>query len=193
MAPSGETLIPAINLMVEKISARDKKTDALKESVNMMCDFAGVQLKYSDVGAASTPDISSLNRDQFVGVPLATAVASFMDMRGDSKKGGHGAATLNDIFDALSRGGYPFGTGNIENAKRGLRISLAKNTQKFFKISSAGEPDAFGLRTWYPAAKEPRASKPEETLLAAAPSKEADAADENETATQSDDEGAAAT
>lgn len=151
MAPSDE-FAPAIRRLQQDIKAKEAEILGLKQTVNTLCGYAGVASVYSNLDAPSAGDFGSLRRDQFFGVPLATAVKDYLNMRGDPKAGGAGAATVNEIFAALKDGGFHFEAKNDDNAKRGLRISLSKNTASFIKVPGGAE-GAFGLADWYPAAK----------------------------------------
>lgn len=77
---------------------------------------------------------------------------------GDPRAGGHDAATVNEIYDALVLGGFDFQARNEDNAKRGLRISVSKNTAAFVRVGGAGDA-AYGLKEWRPASRETK-SKP---------------------------------
>lgn len=154
MAPS-EEFTPAIRRLQQDIQAKEAEILGLKQTVNTLSGYAGMPPVYSNLENTPSAELGSLRRDQFFGVPLATAVKDYLNMRGDPKAGGVGAATVNEIFAALKEGGFAFDAKNDENAKRGLRISLAKNVSAFRKVPGAGE-GAFGLADWYPAAKAPK-------------------------------------
>ena len=63
-----------------------------------------------------------------------------------------GPATVREIYETLTQGGYQFDAKDETNAMRGLRISLGKNTQKFHKLPNG----VFGLVAWYPNLKVPQ-------------------------------------
>jgi len=115
--------------------------------VNELCREYGQPLRFEDVDAAKASVLSTRGRDVFYGRPLATVMREFMEARGPSARGGLGAATVNEIYDALVAGGFKFETRDEANAKRGLRIALSKNTTTFHKVGNA-----YGLSEWYPAA-----------------------------------------
>lgn len=148
---------PAINQMVVEIEKLDREAGELKRAVNKMCELGGRAPMYK-VDDSQAKGTASLRRDHFFGVPLATAVRQFLVMRGDPKAGGQGAATVNEIYSALVKGGFSFETKSALNAKRGLRVSLSKNTQTFTRVGGEGE-DAYGLAEWYPAAREGREAR----------------------------------
>ena len=146
---------PAISRMAAEIERLEDEASELKRTVNRLCGFAGRDAMYHDVDRREAADLSSLRRDQFFGVPLARAVRQYLEMRGDPKRGGLGATSVNDIHAALLQGGFDFQTKNDENAKRGLRVSLSKNTAAFTRVPGTGEA-VYGLREWYPNVKDPK-------------------------------------
>jgi hypothetical protein len=139
--------------MVAKIDEDLRPITERKKVVNQLCEFAGLPLRYTDVQGDGARGSLSLRRDQFHKKPLATAVREYLELRGRSDRGGLGAATVNEIFDALIAGGYQPETTDEENAKRGLRIALTKNSVTFYRIAGGTAGDSYGLLTWYPNAK----------------------------------------
>lgn len=151
----GDDFAPAIQRMVQEVQRLESEANELKRTVNKLCAFAKLPPIYANTEDSQSAKTGAIRRDQFFGVALASAVREYLQMRGDPKAGGQGAATVNEIFSALKEGGYNFDTKNDENAKRGLRISLAKNVAAFTKVPGAGE-GAFGLTDWYPNLKSPK-------------------------------------
>ena len=147
-----DTFAPAINKLLEEVKRLEEEAAEAKRTINKLCGFANRTPMFPDV-ENSAVSLQIMRRDQFFGVPLATAVKQYLEMRGDPKTGGQGAATVNEVFAALKQGGFAFETKNDENAKRALRVSLSKNTAAFVRVAGAGEA-AYGLKEWYPAAKE---------------------------------------
>jgi hypothetical protein len=152
MADQESDFMPAISRLVADIERRDAETREMKRTVNKLCGYAGVQPRYPDAALDAGIGHGALKADQFYGKPLATAVREYLDMRGAPTSGGQGAATVKDIFSALKEGGFAFDTKNDDNAMRGLRISLAKNTTTFHRLPNG----QFGLLVWYPTAKPPK-------------------------------------
>ena len=152
----------AITNLIMKIDERLKEIAEEKRMVNKLCSHAGIPPRYPDVESESAVGSLVFARDQFHAKPLATAVREYLERRGTSDKGGLGAATVNEIFEALSAGGYKPETDDDANAKRGLRIALSKNSQTFYRVPGG----AYGLLAWYPNAKpqtddtEPAHAKP---------------------------------
>lgn len=146
-----------IGRMVADIEKKELELADLKRTVNSVCIFEKLPPRYTDVDAATRSSSGQIRRDQFHGVPQATAVREYLTMRGDSKAGGLGAATVNEIFEALKTGGFRFDVKNDENAKRGLRISLTKNSTTFYRLPNG----TYGLLEWYPNIREPRPDQSE--------------------------------
>lgn len=119
-----------------------------KSLINQLAEMAGMGVIYndSDLQAGQTSNLS-IRSDQFYGQPQATCVREILEMR---KSLNQGPATINEIFADLQQGGFSFETKNDENAKRGLRISISKNTALFHKLPNG----RIGLLAWYPNAKQ---------------------------------------
>jgi hypothetical protein len=143
----------AINDLVAKIEERMRPILDDKRMVNKLCVIANLPPRYPDVETDATRGSMTIRRDQFHKKPLATAVREFLEQRGSSDRGGLGAATVNEIFDALISGGYQAETDDLENAKRGLRIALTKNFVTFYRIDGGPSGSSYGLLEWYPKAK----------------------------------------
>jgi hypothetical protein len=153
MSETQNEFMPAISRLVADIERRDAETWELKRTVNKLCQFADMPPRYPDnnpPGGGSGG--ARFKADQFYGKPLASAVREYLEMRGAPNANGQGAATVKEIFNALKEGGFAFDTKNDDNALRGLRISLAKNTTTFHRLPNG----QFGLLSWYPNAKPPK-------------------------------------
>lgn len=88
----------------------------------------------------------------FYGQPLASSLRTILERR---KAHGLGPASVNDLFDVLSQGGFQFQTKNDENAKRGVYGALSKNAVTFHKLPNGD----YGLTEWYPNVREARDAK----------------------------------
>jgi hypothetical protein len=120
--------------------------------VNELCRGADRAPIYSDVDQLSAVT-TSIRADEFYGKPLASVVRTILEKRAAA---GLFAAQVNDIYEAMQRGGYKFDAKNDDNAKRGLYVSLGKNTSMFHKLPNG----TYGLLEWYPAVKESKAKSP---------------------------------
>lgn len=136
-----------------QLKLRDQERAAAKTKmvINGLCEAEGLPLLYADADA-ETSDVASLSirSDQFYGQPLAGAIRTIFELR---RKQDRGPATVNEIYAALLDGGFAFETRNEDNAKRGLRVSLTKNSVTFHKLPNG----KYGLTEWYPSVKAKRA------------------------------------
>jgi hypothetical protein len=130
----------------EKLKQQLAEVSRSKRTINDLCEMAGLPARYADTEMKDATTVAAMRSDQFYGRPLATAVREYLEMR---KASNLGPATVNAIYDALVEGGFKFETTIPENAKRNLRISLAKNTAVFHRLPNGD----WGLLDWYPAAK----------------------------------------
>jgi len=145
-----ERLSAAIEEIVAQIEAKEAELVPLKVTVNHLCQTIGEAPRYAIDGTGAAPGLPKRNVlswkiDQFHNRPLAQCVTEYLEAR--EKAGLEKPATVDDIYDALTKGGYKFeGTsGSEENTKRAIKISLTKNTAQFSKV---GE-NLFGLKRWY--------------------------------------------
>jgi hypothetical protein len=133
--------------MQAKIADDEKALSVRKRMVNELAVSAGLSPIYTrvDVDSDSATPLA-IKSDQFYGQPQATCVRVILQMR---KALGQGPATINEIYGSLVEGGFAFETNNEENRKRGLRISVSKNTALFHKLPNG----KIGLLEWYPNAR----------------------------------------
>lgn len=124
-----------------------------KKLINMLCAHAGMPPMYADgeLQASSGPSLS-IKSDQFYGQSMITAMRQILEMR---KALDQGPATINEIHAALVEGNFIFETKDEANAKRGIRISVTKNSGIFHKLPNG----KVGLLEWYPNVKAPKAKK----------------------------------
>ncbi len=136
----------AIEELESKLQGQNEAAKKTKRAINTLCEAAGVATRYPDVDVHD--DVrGAFRNDQFYGQPLASSVRSILELR---KKRNMGTASVNAIYDELVSHGFEFETKDEGNAKRGLRISLRKNSTIFHRIKATGE---WGLLEWYPNAK----------------------------------------
>ena len=128
-----------------KLSVQEQEVLQTKRLINLLCKSAGLDPMYDDTDDATSASLFSIRPDQFFGRPLATILKEYLNMRRNANKG---AATVNEIYETLCRGGYSFQAKNDDNAKRGVQISLSKN-QVFMRVPNG----AWGLTEWYPNAR----------------------------------------
>lgn len=84
---------------------------------------------------------SMLRPDQFTKhTAPSTAARAFLELRGERL----GAATIDEIHEALKRGGYLFDARDDNAAKAALRIALGKDVQ-VLRLPNG----AYGIAAWY--------------------------------------------
>jgi hypothetical protein len=175
----GKTLDEAIDELVAEIAAAEADLRKKKETVNTLCTVDGRPAAYVLTDLASSIP-TKIRADQFYGQPLASAVRTILEMR---RQQDLGAATNNEIYDALVAGGYQFNTKSEDVARNSLRNSLSKNTTTFHKLPNG----RFGMLSWYPSAKPARASAATGAGMAGAEDSESDDDTNEEAAAESSD------
>jgi hypothetical protein len=161
-----EQMKPAIAILQTELKEQEQQVIETKKLINSLCKRSGMPPMYADAELTVSGGVPlSIRSDQFYGQPLAGSIREILQMR---RALNQGPATVNEIYDSLHEGGFKFETKNEDNSKRGLRISLMKNTAVFHKLPNG----KFGLLEWYPNVK---AAKPKADVDADA---EADAGDE---------------
>jgi hypothetical protein len=124
----------------------DEASDT-KRTINSLCKTIGDPPLYKDADKKSVATIGPVRPDQYYGKALATVAREILEARQATNLG---PASVAELYDKMVEGGYQFDTTNVDNAKRVLRISLAKNTATFHKLPGG----TYGLREWYPAIKD---------------------------------------
>lgn len=138
-----------IQSLVQVIEQDEVQTAENKRTVNRLCAKAGKPPIYPDADrAAGGAQLGGIRPDEYYGQPLASAIRMILEAR---KASGLGAATVREIYEALIKGGFRF-EAKDENAVRGLRQSLSKNSVTFHKLPNG----TYGLLEWYPGAKAAR-------------------------------------
>jgi hypothetical protein len=145
-----KTVDQVISDLAAEITADEASLRKKKETVNTLCGAVNRPPAYA-LESATTALPTQIRSDQFYGQPLAGSVRTILEMR---RAQNLGAATNREIFDSLTAGGYEFDTKNDDVAQKSLRNSLAKNTALFHKLPNG----QFGLLSWYPNVKKPKAS-----------------------------------
>jgi hypothetical protein len=90
-----------------------------------------------------TPQSRNLKGDEYYGKPLATVISEVLQKRKDS---GMGPATLDEVINRMTEGGYIF---EAKDRLLAVSISMGKN-RKFTKLPN----EKWGLTEWYPNVKE---------------------------------------
>jgi len=130
-----------------KVQEAMKPVLSWKESANRAAEAAGEEKPYPDIDSGETViEIPiKIRADQFADFRSpSTAARAYLASRTKEK----GAATLDEIFDALKCGGFGFSSEKDSVAKGGLKIALGKDGE-IRRLDN----DTFGLWDWYPSAK----------------------------------------
>lgn len=163
---------PAIDELEKDLAEAERNVNALLGTINLLRSKAGLPPRPpgggmrtdSAAGHGTTATLSTIRPDTFYGKKMGTAAREFLEMR---KIAQQGPAKPREVFDALKQGGFQFETKDDNVAMVSLRAMLRKNTVMFHKLPNG----AYGLRSWYPNAKVPKAG--EEAEAAEEPKKEA--------------------
>jgi len=147
-----EYLRKAVEDLEAKLQDQLNEVAETKNAINVLCRQLGDPPRFNDVSPEKIASLTSTRSDQFFNKPLTTAVREYLAMRGS-------AATVNEIYDALCRGGFEFVGKNESIKKRGLQISLAKNRRLFAYVKSS---DSFGLWSFYGGRPKDKDDKEEE-------------------------------
>jgi hypothetical protein len=135
----------------KKIQEQEENIVRLKKTINDLCGIAGIPIEYqSDDLIVNTSQTAEIRPDQFHARPLATVIREFLEMR---KARNIGPSTTNEIYAALTKGGYEFGSKNEGNAMIVLNQAIRKNPV-FYRLPN----NTVGLTEWYPGAKKKKSN-----------------------------------
>jgi hypothetical protein len=109
----------------------------------------------SQEGCAAT--VASIKHDTFFGKKMGTAVRQYLEMRFETA-GDTSPAKPKEILEALKVGGFVFETKDDNVAIISLRNMLRKSSAMFQKLPNG----TYGLVSWYPGAKKPKAQAADE-------------------------------
>lgn len=154
-----------------KLAERLAEVAKIRDTINRVAELAGEPIPYPEVAEPEQRTGGPIRSDEFYGKPLHTAMRAFLEKRGQML----GPASVNEIYDAMVKGGYQFDTANEANAKRVIRITLTKNSGVFHKLPNG----AYGLLAWYPSVKKPKKSEATESNGEGDTSTTDDAAEDN--------------
>jgi hypothetical protein len=137
----------ALEYIDEQIKGHQEKIRRLKMTANDMASEAGLSPPYSDIEAADAKTgTSRVRADQFANYAAPSSAArAFLEWRTKDK----GAASGEEIFEALRTGGFPIDADGLG----GLRIALAKD-RAVVRLQNG----TYGLAEWYPQLKQAVAS-----------------------------------
>jgi hypothetical protein len=133
--PEGEGVKAAIRELEEKLEGQLREVADTKKAINLLCSIAGEPLRFADVEEPSVATGSlRIRPDQYFGKTITVAARQYLKAKGS-------AGTVDEIIDALKRGGCDLGANPLKN----IKISLSKNSKTFAQVSE----DVFGLWEMY--------------------------------------------
>lgn len=136
----------AIADLQDEIRRKEDELIGIKQTVNLLCQRAGLPQLFANSELQVSADLSTIQPDTFYGQPLNTSIRRILEMR---KTANRGPASVPEIYDALDKGGFQFGSNKRDSNIRGLRITLGKSTRDFHKLPNG----SYGLVEWYPEIK----------------------------------------
>lgn len=145
-----DSIKKAIEDMQVELLKQEEQVVTTKKLINQLCSYSKMPAMYPDSDLQVTASAVVVRRNSFFGRPLTTCVRDYLEMR---QRANLGAASLNDIFEALKQGGYDLQTISAKaegDQKRGVAISLGKNSATFIRLPT----DDWGLNEWYPNVRE---------------------------------------
>src|ERR1700733_8968012 len=152
---------PAIEALEKELADIERQGNALLTTINLLRGKAGMPPRSSSLASDRKPNgeersatVTTIRHDTFFGKKMSSSAREFLEMR---KAANLGPARVKEIFDALKQGGYQFETKDDETAQASLRGMMSKYTVMFQRLPNS----TWGLKSWYPDARKPRAAKSE--------------------------------
>lgn len=148
-----EHFLKSIEALRTKLAEQERASNKTKSTINDLCELAGLQVEFPDVGEISSTGAtantrgrsieSQIKKGDFFGRPLQTCIKKVLELR---QSIGEGPTEVKEIYRLLNLGDYEFNTRDSNNAITGLWVSISKNSQTFVKLPSG----LVGLADWYP-------------------------------------------
>lgn len=119
-----------------------RRANEWAEECDLLVPFPNIETEQARSGAGRL----NVRPDQFATYSAPSGAArAYLELRGKDV----GATTLEDVYEALARGGFGFSSSNPEDARNGLRVALGKD-RSFYRLPNG----AYGLSEWYGRRKE---------------------------------------
>lgn len=131
-----------IQAVVADIEAKEAEVRRQKQLVNLLCEQAGQEPRYTGVDEQPKSSALQFRGDEFFNQPLNRAIRNYLDRR---HKADLGPATPEQILEALIAGGYDGFSENEAEALNSLKISLGKSSHTFVKLQNG----KYGIKDWY--------------------------------------------
>ncbi len=170
-----EHVLKTIDDAKAQLRQQEEEVLRLKKLINHLCAFANIPTLYAETELQANGGALSVKRNSLFGRPLTTCVREYLLMRHQANQS-PSPASLDEIFDALKAGGYDLAgtTSNVDDQKRGVAISLGKNSTTFVRLPTGD----WALLEWYPNYKEKKKKAAENGEKS---SREEEATDEKQT------------
>lgn len=133
----------ALEFLQEQIDKLLAEVSEKQKMANSFAVAAGLDAPYAQVveATATTKKGGAIRADLFANHSApSTAARAYLEYRGKER----GAATVDEIYDALVKGGFMFNV-SAGDAKNSLRIALGKDGQ-VVRLPNAH----YGMASWYP-------------------------------------------
>jgi hypothetical protein len=152
----------AIEQLERRLDDLERKGNALVEVINDLRSEDGLPPRApfggGGAGTKAGAGTTHIKPDTFYGKKMQTAVREYLEMRKVAAGGATNPATPREIYAAIVEGGFQFETKDETTALVGLRALLRKRTMFFHKLPNG----TYGLTSWYPDAKKPKAAAGED-------------------------------
>lgn len=138
---ANEGIKAAIHELHDKLAVKEVEVIELKKAINVLLGTIGEGPEFAEFPRDEKRG-TQVRPDQFFRKNITAAAYEYLKAKG-------AAATVDELIDALKRGGCDLGASPLRNVK----ISLSKNSRVFADISGG---DTFGLWEFYGGVPRPK-------------------------------------
>ncbi|MBX7151118.1 hypothetical protein K1X84_05720 [bacterium] len=145
MSDNEMSLNKTLDILLQKLEQQEQDVSKTKQLINGLCEAIGREKMFDIIDSFTGAGRLRLkiDHDTFFGMGVAPAVKQFLKMNGK-------AALIEEIFDALSTGGFEWPKDWKQKLRlKNLAISLSKNRYDFVIVDTA-KGNAYGLWEFYP-------------------------------------------
>jgi hypothetical protein len=136
----------------EKLEILFNDVAETKKMLNRLAlDLGEKEVPFPDIQPESLEGNKKIRPDHFFNMPLATAVRTFLQLKGV-------ATSWDEIVAALREGNFDL--PRTSQAEDEARTTILRNTANFVLIGD----NYFGLKTWYPEKKSPKSKNKKENV-----------------------------
>src|SRR5437016_5969573 len=138
--PETNPVAQTLEIVLKQLQDLDRQATEKKRTANDLCRILERPALFADIETVASG--VSTRPDEYYGRPAIDVIRSILEKRHQANLG---AASVNEIYDAMIAGGYAFQTANDAHAKRGI-YSVVGDSQ-FHRLPGG----RVGLAAWYPA------------------------------------------